>query len=414
MAKVKFTLLGNPNYTRLYIAGATSELGSFITETALMLLVFKLSGDNKGYLGLTRAVFLLFLTIGGVLGGPIGNLKNRRQVLIFCDVIRIPIVASLLLFQSPDAIVWMNGLIALFTGIFNPSRQAMVNEIVPQKNIKQANAIFGSTMATLHLIGPFIGAWVYAQTGGMKEIVAFDLLTYFVGIWFLSRIQYFPKSHTEKPKSNVITELRTGFQYLKTRLDIISMFITIIIDGFIIGALIPLLLPFVQENLGGGEKEYGILLSLFGLGGIVGGWLSHKLSLRFEPGKIFVITALVEPIFMGWWVFNTSLYIGYFIFFLWGVFVFTRIPTQLNHISDTVPNNVLSQMFALLDLAFVIPNISSGLVLTFIAQSFPTKTLLWYCAIAFALFIWPRMFFKEMQSLYHSKVPKVDRETFEV
>src|SRR5690606_20823508 len=160
---------------------------------------------------------------------------------------------------------------------------------------------------------------------------------------------------------------------------------------FIIGALIPLLLPFVQENLGGGEKEYGILLSLFGLGGIVGGWLSHKLSLRFEPGKIFVITALVEPIFMGWWVFNTSLYIGYFIFFLWGVFVFTRIPTQLNHISDTVPNNVLSQMFALLDLAFVIPNISSGLVLTFIAQSFPTKTLLWYCAIAFALFIWPRM-----------------------
>lgn len=414
MAKAKFSLLGNPNYTRLYIAGATSELGSFITETALMLLVFKLSGNDKGYLGLTRAVFLLFLTIGGILGGPIGNLKNRRQILIFCDVIRIPIVASLLFLQQPDAIVWMNGLIALFTGIFNPSRQAMINEIVPQRNIKQANAIFGSTMATLHLIGPFIGAWVYAQTGGMKEILVFDLFTYVIGIWFLSRIQYKPLAKVDGHQSNFILELKEGFKYLKHRLDLISMFATNVISGLVIGILIPMLLPFIQENLNAGEKEYGILLSLFGLGGIVGGWLSHKLSKRFETGKIIVITVCLEPVFMWWWVYNLNLFIGYLIFFLWGVVVFTRIPTQLNHISDTVPTKVLSQMFALLDLAFVVPNITSGVLLTFIAQGFRTDLLLFYAAIGFALFIWPRIFFKEMKSLYNSKIPKIEREIFDV
>ena len=410
MTKPKFSLLGNPNYTRLYIAGTSSELGSFVTETALMLLVFKLSGDNKSYLGLTRAVFLIFLTIGGILGGPIGALKNRRSVLIFCDVVRIPIVASLLFLKDPDAIVWMNGMIALFTGIFNPSRQAMINEIVPQKQIKKANALFGSTFATLHLIGPFLGAWIFAQTGRMTEILAFDLFTYFIGIWFLSRIVYQPKSSTNGQKSNLANELRQGFRYLKGRLDLISMFANNIIAGFVIGLLIPLLLPFVQEQLGGGEKEYGVLLSLFGLGGIVGGWFSHKASQNFSTGKIITISIFIEPLMMGWWVINTSLVMGYLIFFLWGVLVFTRIPSQLNHISETVPSNVLSQMFSLLDLAFVIPNISSGILLTFIANDHKTVDMLFIAALGFVLLIWPRAFLKETQSLFSSEVLKVDRD----
>ena len=58
------------NYTKLYFAGLASELGSFITDTAVMLFIFSRSGDNKAYLGMTRAVFLLFFTLGVLLGEP--------------------------------------------------------------------------------------------------------------------------------------------------------------------------------------------------------------------------------------------------------------------------------------------------------------------------------------------------------
>lgn len=408
----KLKLLANENYTRLYLAGSASELGSFITETALMLLVFRLSDQDKSYLGLTRAVFLLFLTIGGILGGPIGNLKNRKQILIFCDIIRIPIVASLIFLRSPDAIIWMNGLIALFTGIFNPSRQAMINEIVPQSKIKQANAIFGSTLATLHLVGPFVGAWMFAQFGGIKEIIAFDLFTYVIGIWFLARIQYRPiPSENSDQQGSFTQELKEGFNYLRKRIDLVSMLANNIIGGFVIGALLPLLLPFVTERLNGGEYEYGVLLSLFGLGGIVGGWLSHKISKSLPTGKAIVTCIFIEPLMMGLWVLNSNLYLSYLIFFIWGILVFTRIPSQLNHISDTVPTKVLSQTFALLDLAFVIPNITSGIVLTFIANQYETASLLWYGAVGYAFFIWPRFLLKETQTLYRSDVPKVERHS---
>ena len=89
------SVLKLPNFRNLYFAGATSELGSFVTETVLMLFVFKLSNQDKSYLGILRATFLVCLTLGGILGGPLGNSLNRKKILIFCDIARIPLLISL-------------------------------------------------------------------------------------------------------------------------------------------------------------------------------------------------------------------------------------------------------------------------------------------------------------------------------
>ena len=67
-------------------------------------------------------------------------------------------------------------------------------------------------------------------------------------------------------------------------------------------------------------------------------------------------------------------------------------------------------MFSLLDLAFVVPNISSGILLTFIANQYSTANLLTYSAVIFACLIWPRAFLKETQSLFSNDVDKVDRD----
>src|SRR5690606_16577696 len=195
-----------------------------------------------------------------------------------------------------------------------------------------------------------------------------DLFTYFTGMWLLSRLQYRPRPKMQELQLKFFDERAEGCRYLTKRIGLISMIVNNIIGGFIIGALIPLLLHFMQENLNAGEKEYGVILSIFGLGGIVGGWVSHRLSLHFKTGSVIVTSIVIEPFMMAWWILNSNLYVAYLIFFIWGVLVFTRIPTQLNHISETVPDSVLSQMFALLDLAFVVPNISSGILLTMIAN----------------------------------------------
>ena len=186
----KPAVLKNPEFLKLYLAGLTSELGSFVTDTAMMLFVFALSNQDKSFLGITRALFLLCYTVGSLIGGPLGLRFNKRNILIFSEVLRIPLIISLMFFHDIYFVMIVNALIGLFTGIYNPSRQTLINEIVPAENIKDANSLFGTTMAVLHLAGPLIGATLFSYFNGVLQVLSFDLITYFFGIALLFKIHF--------------------------------------------------------------------------------------------------------------------------------------------------------------------------------------------------------------------------------
>ena len=136
-----------------------------------MLYVFALSGNDKSILGISKGTFLIFLTVGSLIGGPWGIKYNRKKLLIFCEIMRIPLVISLFFIHNAYMIILINGLIAFFTGVFNPSRQTLINEVTDKTEIQSANSLFSSSLAVIHMIGPFIGAWLYSAFNGVQEIL---------------------------------------------------------------------------------------------------------------------------------------------------------------------------------------------------------------------------------------------------
>lgn len=400
-----------PNFRKVYAASFFSEMGSFITETALMLFVFNLSGENKAYLGITRASFLLCLTLGSIVGGPIGQRFNRKHVMIFSNIARIPLILALIFSDNIFLVITINSLVALFTGIYNPARQALINDIVPHDHINTANSITSSSMAFLHLVGPFLGSWAYAYFSGIKQVLSFDLFTYFLGIALLSATAYkAPLKAEDEEEQSFFSEIAEGISLVKSRLDLVSLYLNCILGGLCIGILVPLLLPFVTEVLGKDEKTYGIVLSAFGLGGFAGGVLSAKLSKMFSPGKMIVTSICIESIMMTIWVHTHTYYLNLVVIFFWGMVVFTRLPSQLNYISRTVETKYLTRTHSLLDLSFVVPNITGGVIVALIGNHFPTLTILKAVSICFLFFIIPRLFFKEMKSLYNSTAKVVERD----
>lgn len=398
------------NFRKLYIAGLTSELGSFVSETALMLLVFELSSNNKAYLGAARAVFLLFLTIGNLIGGVIGEKYNRKKVLLFTNYIRIPIIFTILFVESPEVVILCDGLIALFTGMYNPTRQAMVNDIVPQKDMNKANALFGSAFAVLHMIGPFLGATMFTAFGGIKEVVALDFLTYIVGIFFIMSLTYNPPKH-EEDSEKFISEIKNGIKYAKTQKPLSAILSNVVIEGLVLGFMFPLILPYMTEVLGATKQDYGIGLALFGLGGLFGGWASSTILKDHSVGKTIITALYIEPILMAVWLLSASYFATLIIFFIWGLVVFIRITNQLNYVSNKVETKYLARSFALLDLGFVVPNILGGIILTFIGNSFKTEEILYIVCIAFCTLIFPRMLFSDMKALFNINNETVERDT---
>lgn len=399
-----------PNFRKLYLAGATSELGSFVTETVLMLFVFKVSGQDKSYLGILRATFLVFLTLGGILGGPLGNFFNRKKILIVCELARIPLIGVLLLYQNIFIVIACDAVIAFFTGIFRPSRQALLNEIVPHQSIKKANGLFGSTNAILHLTGPLLGATLFSFFSSISEVLILDLLTYILGIVLLGRISYVSKPRNPDDETGFFTEIVEGFSYLRKRADLIAINANGFCAGLAIGILIPLLVPFTIEILGKTEKDYGLLMTFFGIGGIIGSWHAEKASNLLPNGKIPYLSILLECIVFILFIFNRNFPISCSILLIWGYLVFIRITTQMNFISDSVETHYLTRVYSLLEMSFIIPNISGGILIAVLGNSFNTVELLKGAAATFFLLIFMRIPFKHMRALWNANPKKIERE----
>jgi len=384
----KSILIRNPEFFKLYLAGLSSELGSFITDTAIMLFIFAVSNQNKSYLGISRAIFLFCFTLGSLVGGPLGLKFNKRNLLIFSEVMRIPVIISLLFIHNIFYVMIANGLIGMFTGLYNPSRQTLINEIVPETEIKEANSLFGTTMAVLHLGGPLIGATLYSYFHGIREVLTIDLLTYVLGILLLMRIRFlYVHAHDQKKESSLIQDFVEGYRYIRSREDLTMMLSFTLMVGFCIGILVPLLFPFIVEVLHKGEQEYGINISLFGLGGIVGGWLSGYLNRRFRAANLFLSGIIAEAVLMPVWIRTTDFWLNCFVIFVWGIMVFIRIPSQLNYISANVPKEYMTRVYSFLDLVFVVPNISAGIIVALIGNKLSTFEILNYTSIFFIILV---------------------------
>lgn len=397
------------NYSRLYYAGFFSELGAFITETALMLLVFHLSDKNNAWLGITRAVFLFSLTVGSLSGGPFGQLFNRKHILIFSYFARLPAIAAIFFLESVYLIVLMNAVIAFSTGIYNPSRQALINELVPGKHIREANGLFGSTMAILHLIGPFVGASLFTYFAGIQEILVFNLVTYAIGIYLLYKIVYQAPPPKEEREENFLKQLKDGLVMMCKRNDLRALITNSFFSGLCVGVLVPLLLPYTTQIMGQPEAYYGLLLSFFGLGGLIGGYLSKKLSDRYEAGKVIATSICAEPLLMILWLSAPFFSLNLAVFFLWGMAVFTRIPSQLNYISETIETDYLTRAHSLLDMSFVVPNIAGGMLIGALGNIYGPQVILWATAGFFCLTIFPRLLTRSVRALYNSEGEKVTR-----
>ena len=391
----KSEVLKNPEFLKLYLAGLTSELGSFITDTAMMLFVFALSNHNKSFIGISRAFFLLCYTVGCLIGGPLGLRFNKKYILIFSEVLRIPLILSLIFFHNIYFVIIANGLIGLFTGIYKPSRQTLINEIVPEAEIKEANSLFGTTMAVLHLGGPLIGATLYAYFQGVIQVLSLDLITYIFGIALLLKINITSKiihskniaSQSLKSGSGMIADFFEGYRYVRSRADLSSLLLFTLMVGFCVGMLVPLLYPFVFEVLHKGEQEYGFNISLFGLGGILGGWLSGTLNRRFSAAKLFLLGIIAEAVIMPIWIRTTDFNLNCLVIFVWGMMVFIRIPSQLNYISAHVPKEYMTRVYSFLDLVFVVPNISAGIIVALIGNKLSTFMILNLTSFVFILLI---------------------------
>ena len=213
--------LRHRNY-RLFVAGQIVSLcGTFLTQTAMVYLVYKLTNSGK-LLGLTAFAGQVPSFVLTPFAGVWVDRLNRRRLVVITQALAMVqsfSLAALAFFFGHNAHVMVPGLIglALMQGLINafdmPGRQAFLVEMVSSRD-DLANAIaLNSTMVHgARLIGPAL-AGVLIHYVGASLCFFLDGISYIGVIAALLAMRLQP--YTPRPRTgNVFSELRDGFRYV--------------------------------------------------------------------------------------------------------------------------------------------------------------------------------------------------------
>ncbi len=291
-----FESLRIPEYRRYMLGyvGAAIALHSFMV--ALGWLAFDLSGDAST-LGAVLFTFGICLSGAALVGGVLADRYDQAVTIVSMQSIVTGVAVALGILVFTDRIVlWHLYVAAALAGttisLHHPAHMAFLYNLVGQKALANAIAVnVGSSNATRlftpAIAGILIGLWGVEAVYVM--IVAGFLLSIVVVLTFVGSTTGERSETTESP----LRALTEGMRYLWGARPMFWIFVVLLLTsmfGFPYRDLLP---AFAVDALDKGPEQYGIMLSMIGLGSIIGTFVIAALAGAPRKGTIVVVMAVV-------------------------------------------------------------------------------------------------------------------------
>lgn len=266
--------LGYKNY-RIFISGqALANIGNMVHQVAVSWLAYQLT-ESVFILGVVTFSNQLAAFFSGLLAGVVADRFNKKLIiqishaLIGVSSLLLALVTYLDLSTVLLLIVFQL-VMGFMKGVEMPTRQAFVNDLIPDKaKLTNAIALNSTVFNTARVVGPAIAGIIIPIAG--EE---FCFLVY--GVMSLAILIAFFFVHTDpfqakSTKLNFRSEFLEGANYafgtppIKVSLLFVFAF-TLVGVSFIV-----LLPPLTGEVFNAGSEVFGYMNSALGLGAIIGG-----------------------------------------------------------------------------------------------------------------------------------------------
>ncbi len=256
---------------RLFLVGQFVSLcGTWIQTVAQGWLVLQLT-NSAFAVGLVTALGSLPILLLTLYGGVLADRVNKRRFVLLLQSLMVTeaLLLGLLTWRNVVTVHWVMGL-AVFFGTLSafevPTRQALIADIVPRKDLLNAIALGSSAFNVARVIGPAI-AGILISTVGLAACFFANGASYLAVIASLLLM----KTDTSPAPSTVPhgEALREGFRYIfgnpwpRALITIIASFA---VFGFSFITMMPV---FARDVLHLDADGYGVMVSAVGLGAAI-------------------------------------------------------------------------------------------------------------------------------------------------
>jgi MFS family permease len=278
-----FTILRQRNFALLWWGQLISAIGDWMLRIALPIYVYDQTGSALG-IGTMFIVQTLPRVLFGSLAGVFVDRWNRKRTMVISDLAQTVLVLLLLIGSSPERL-WVIYLVA-------------------EPQLVAANSLNALSQALIFLIGPSLGG-VVMELLGMSSVVLLNSASFLVSgamISLISVSSYPPEQYfkTADPGTTVTATWTTmwqewleGLRLVKREFWLISLFIVMGVAAFAQGIINVLFVIFVREVLKAGALEFGWLVAIQGIGGLIGGFIVGQVGKSLQPSRLIILGELM-------------------------------------------------------------------------------------------------------------------------
>lgn len=295
--KSNFHAFTHRGFLIFWLGQLVSLIGSWMQAISLPWLSLTLVNDTF-LLSLVPAFQFLPMMILPLFSGAILDNHDKKRIIIICQIILafFAFILSILVFMQIIR-YWHLLIIAFLIGLTNafdmPARQSFVIELTGKEDLMNAIALNSTVFNGARIIGPALAGFLIPLIGLQYcfFINAVSFIPVIIGLFFIKPVKINLDHNNSK---NILINITDGLKYIFREKIIFWTLIAVNIVG-IFGMNYSVLVPvFARDILNTGEKGYGFLMSIMGIGSLAGAIMITVLSKR-GPKRLFLfITTLVS------------------------------------------------------------------------------------------------------------------------
>lgn len=282
-----------------FLAGqGLSALGSSFTSFVLPLLVYQLTGSATN-LALSFASGMLPILLFGLIGGAWADRSERKRLMVYADLFRAAIIASIpLLYHMRALPLWWiyaaSFIVTLLRILFEAAEFAAIPSLASSDNLMEANGRVTASFQAASLVGPALAGLV-ATVMPVVDVLLFDAFSFLVSALSLLWIRASFNAGVRQERRSIRAEILEGLRYVWEQPVLRSISIMMALVNFVTTVTLVELVLFAKERWGASNFQYGLLVSGGSVGIIVLSLAAGSLRRRFS----FSVLALGAQVAYG-------------------------------------------------------------------------------------------------------------------
>lgn len=288
------------NFALLWAAGLASLLGDWAFYITMPIFVLHETG-SVFLAGSVWAVIALPSVVVGPLAGVYVDRWDRRRIMLWGNIAQA-VAASILAIGGAGPGIWLALTVTLINASLAaavlPAENALLPTLVPDDDLAPANALNSMNDNVGRILGPPLGAIVFAEIG-IRGVAVVNAASFLLAASLILAVVRSPQLHrarqVPRPVENgpepFLRSLRAGARIVRHHRLLSVLVLLLGLIAFADGPLAGMITPFVDTTLGKGAEGVGTFSALRGVAGLFGGVVVAQFGRRVREDRLLIVSA---------------------------------------------------------------------------------------------------------------------------